>query len=426
MSLLFVEGPAGCGKTTRIFQELAKAIEERPIVDHERVLALTKMHGSRRRMQGRLLSIPGLRRRFECITIDSLAWRIYRRWRSLVRTMGNQIHTDNDYKGVCSSAGDILTNIIANKWIARSFPMVVVDEMQDSKDGQLKIIRALSESTICIAAADDYQDLESTGENVAVSWAHDKGNIITLAENYRTGVVGLIAASNAIRNGQPIPMNGKGFNILGALNSNVGASFVSKNITWWMKTGDIAIITPVRLENSKFVRDLFMRVKSSPIGKEAFGPYVIPWEVSQEEQCEQFLCELNLPGEALSEVSITALRIPEQRCISVALNIWLEQQRRIAGRNTITVGELHRQIRVIHQRSRAYRRVRDKGVRAMTVHQAKNREFESVIVLWPYEVAGTLDHQRRLLYNAITRARRQALVVVQNPDRCNKPPFVVA
>ena len=42
----------------------------------------------------------------------------------------------------------------------------------------------------------------------------------------------------------------------------------------------------------------------------------------------------------------------------------------------------------IHQRSRAYRRVRGGGVRAMTIHQAKNREFHSVIVLWPYEVAG--------------------------------------
>ena len=39
----------------------------------------------------------------------------------------------------------------------------------------------------------------------------------------------------------------------------------------------------------------------------------------------------------------------------------------------------------------------------MTVHQAKNREFDSVIILWPYEVAGTADRQRRLLYNAVTR-----------------------
>ena len=60
----------------------------------------------------------------------------------------------------------------------------------------------------------------------------------------------------------------------------------------------------------------------------------------------------------------------------------------------------------------------------MTVHQAKNREFHSVIVLWPYEVTGTKERQRRLLYNAITRAKYRALVVVQNPNRLDHPPFV--
>ena len=61
----------------------------------------------------------------------------------------------------------------------------------------------------------------------------------------------------------------------------------------------------------------------------------------------------------------------------------------------------------------------------MTVRQAKNREFDSVIVLWPYEVAGSADRRRRLLYNAITRAKRQAVVVVQNPNRLREPPFLV-
>ena len=59
----------------------------------------------------------------------------------------------------------------------------------------------------------------------------------------------------------------------------------------------------------------------------------------------------------------------------------------------------------------------------MTIHQAKNREFHSVIVLWPYEVAGNTQRRRRLLYNAITRARHRVLVVVQNPERLDQPPF---
>ena len=60
----------------------------------------------------------------------------------------------------------------------------------------------------------------------------------------------------------------------------------------------------------------------------------------------------------------------------------------------------------------------------MTIHQAKNREFHSVIVLWPYEIAGAIERQRRLLYNAITRAKDRVLVVVQDPARLKRPPFV--
>jgi ATP-dependent exoDNAse (exonuclease V) alpha subunit len=61
----------------------------------------------------------------------------------------------------------------------------------------------------------------------------------------------------------------------------------------------------------------------------------------------------------------------------------------------------------------------------MTIHQAKNREFPVVIVLWPFKVVGDAVLARRWLYNAITRARRRAIVIVQDPQkqRLNRPPF---
>jgi superfamily I DNA/RNA helicase len=60
----------------------------------------------------------------------------------------------------------------------------------------------------------------------------------------------------------------------------------------------------------------------------------------------------------------------------------------------------------------------------MTIHQAKNREFDRVIVLWPYEVSGSEERKRRLAYNAITRAKAEAFVVVQGEARIGQPPFV--
>jgi superfamily I DNA/RNA helicase len=60
---------------------------------------------------------------------------------------------------------------------------------------------------------------------------------------------------------------------------------------------------------------------------------------------------------------------------------------------------------------------------AMTVQQAKNREFEHVVVIWPYTIPNDDDQKRRLLYNAITRARRSCLVLVQAQELLDAPPF---
>ncbi len=63
----------------------------------------------------------------------------------------------------------------------------------------------------------------------------------------------------------------------------------------------------------------------------------------------------------------------------------------------------------------------------MTIHQAKNREFDRVLILWPVMVPGDVEKQRRLLYNAVTRAKNAATIIVQDPkptsSRLGSPPF---
>ena len=424
MSLRFFEGPAGSGKTTHLFEALAAILETRSLGDHERVLALTKMHGSRRRMHSRLAALPGLRGRFECTTLDSFAWRVLRRWRSLARARGNAGEVEPAYDEVCRSAGALLSEADVGRWATRGFPVVVIDEMQDSKDGQLAIVRALSESATCLAAADGYQDLDASSENAAVSWAQGSGEIVSLTHNHRTSAAGLLAAAGALRDGRKMPLRGKGFNVLGAHNSNVAASFVAKNLSWWMNCNDIVVISPVRAESEGFVGKLIHRVEEKPIGDPPVGPYRIPWEVSQEDESERFLSGLAFPIDTSAEFRAFELCLPSKSGPARALRDWFDRQRRVAGRTTFTRTEICQQVRWIHQHSRAHRRVRDRGIRAMTIHQAKNREFDSVVVLWPYKVAGSTDRKRRLLYNAITRAKRQAVVIVQNPDRLKQPPFV--
>lgn len=59
----------------------------------------------------------------------------------------------------------------------------------------------------------------------------------------------------------------------------------------------------------------------------------------------------------------------------------------------------------------------------MTIQRAKNREFKQVLVLWPHSVTGGMDHQRRLLYNAVTRTKERCSIVVFGQGRTKKPPF---
>lgn len=424
MSIRFFEGPAGSGKTTRLMEELGLVIGSLPLGKDERVLAITKMHGSRRRLQRRLASVPGLCQRFECVTVDSFAWRLLRRWRSVAHARFGADPAARDHSEVCRRAGELLADRRVAQWVTRTFPVVVVDEMQDSKEGQLAIVQGMAAFATCLAAADGFQDLDADVQNAAVTWARASAEVIALTQVRRTSMAGLLAAAQALCDGHAVPSNGGGFTVLGAPNHNVGAKFVSQRLTWWGSCNDIAVITPVRRSNAPFVRDLIGRVEGGPIGKEKpVGPHKVPWEVSQEDEQGEFLSQLGLPSDPAEQVLATDISLPADTGPSMALAGWFDRQRRVAGRATFPAFEVREQVWLIFQRSRAFRRTRSGGVRAMTVHQAKNREFDSVIVLWPYQVQGSSERQRRLLYNAVTRAKRQVLVVVQNPDRLKSPPF---
>ncbi|WP_241479102.1 ATP-binding domain-containing protein [Leisingera sp. ANG-M1] len=62
-------------------------------------------------------------------------------------------------------------------------------------------------------------------------------------------------------------------------------------------------------------------------------------------------------------------------------------------------------------------------IKAMSIHAAKNREFDRVIVLWPQSATGSDEHKRRLLYNAMTRAKSHCTVIVLGQDRLDSAPF---
>ena len=68
MSLIGIEGAAGTGKTYRLMELVADSLGTSPLAEGQRILALTFMHGSRRRLSERLRAVAGLNSRFDCLT----------------------------------------------------------------------------------------------------------------------------------------------------------------------------------------------------------------------------------------------------------------------------------------------------------------------------------------------------------------------
>jgi hypothetical protein len=73
---------------------------------------------------------------------------------------------------------------------------------------------------------------------------------------------------------------------------------------------------------------------------------------------------------------------------------------------------------------RAYGYSSQRGIRVMSIQAAKNRQFRDVVVLWAPGVPGSADYQRRLLYNAISRAEYSCTVMVRTRQQLQQLPFV--
>src|SRR5882724_753459 len=103
---------------------LAETLAAHPLAEGQRVLALTFMHGARRRLSDRIKDVAGLAGRVQCCTVDAFAWRIYRRWRGLAMSLGIPATNEGAFDAVCDAAGQLLEQAEVRSWTAMSFPIV--------------------------------------------------------------------------------------------------------------------------------------------------------------------------------------------------------------------------------------------------------------------------------------------------------------
>lgn len=421
MTLAAVEGIAGSGKTFRLMQLLADRLVAAPVLDGQRVLALTYMHGSRRRLVERLAGVGGLNGRVECTTIDGYAWRLVRRWRGLVAALGFPELLEDQFDAVCDLAGALLEQPEVRAWVAQSFPIVVVDEGQDLHPQRLRMLVALSSAAHVLVAADEFQCLaEELRPNPLVAWVHTQVAPEVLVQPRRTTLAGLLDAAAAIRDGAAPADAGQVFRMMPGASVALTATIAANAIGWHPGTSSVAIITPSRAGG--FAQQVVERI-SVTATNQGNGPYPVLWEGTDQDETDALVAHLQLDDQASGATALAALHhLPRFGPVRQAI-AWVRRQIYAAGRTDFTRAEIVAVVGRFVTLRRQHGRAGAHRYTAMTVHQAKNREFDGVVVIWPYAVVGGADQRRRLLYNAVTRAKRWCIVIVQGPHIPNAAPF---
>jgi len=155
----------------------------------------------------------------------------------------------------------------------------------------------------------------------------------------------------------------------------------------------------------------------------AFGPFSVTWE-SGDNCIEHELTEaIGFPASASYDEVCTLLEKHLAMSAVKSVDRRVRRLHRVTGQTGFEKAQL---VSFISDAVRANTRLgfnKSAKIKAMSIHAAKNREFERVIVLWPQSATGSDEHKRRLLYNAMTRAKSHCTVIVLGQERLNSAPF---
>lgn len=415
------EGPAGCGKTYRLMEELVAALEREPLQPHQRILAVTFMHGSRRRLDSRLAQIDALEGRYEAVVLDGFAWRLIQRWRRLVAHLGHPPPQEHDFDACCALAARLVEYPVVAEWVRASFPIIIVDEAQDLCSARCAIVTALSRTITVLLAFDEFQCLQPELRPVPVqAWLAENAPPTVLQGNQRTNIAQLLAAAESVRQGVQLADGGREFRVTATPGLPLTATWLANAIRFRGDGGTVAVLTPTRAGLAQAAVD---RVRAGPIGRQQSGPFNIGWENTDTQDLEAVWARVAFDGQRPVAEAVSALHEARDEPILLRARDWLRNKERTQGITVIEAGELRLQLEKLVTRRRQFGSRNDARLSAMTIHQAKNREFDHVVVIWPHRVPNGDDQRRRLLYNAITRARRRCTVLVQAAQLLTAPPF---
>lgn len=441
MTLEVFEGPAGSGKTFNLAERVRTLVKGGMLTEGQRVLALTYMNGSRRRLEESLGAFPELRRRFECRTFDSFAQGLSSRRRSLLAENDEEVQRAallGTFDRPCHLAGHLLQSTTVSGWVAVSYPLVIVDEAQDLDRYRLPIIQRLEQSALVLAAADEFQCLNGGHDAAAVmSWLATSVNSQPLSGSRRTTVSGILDVALALREGRSVTSvltkaaktkaptwRGEGFRLVESPNK--------KGLLPWMIANELnqlpggaAILTPNTTDPAllEALETVGTKTYEYPSSGQTFGPFTVQWELKDDERRDRLCRQLDLIDRYDLVAALASLgrhEISEPAIATVCAR--LRRKHRVSGQVEFTKAHIVDLVDTAVRDLSRFGSQRRSRYPAMSIHAAKNREFENVLVLWPYS-GGSPEHHRRLLYNAVTRSKRRCTILVIGQGRTACMPF---
>jgi superfamily I DNA/RNA helicase len=198
-----------------------------------------------------------------------------------------------------------------------------------------------------------------------------------------------------------------------------------------LKHQNVVVLVLANFEN--IVENALKRVRTEVqnLNKKAgttFGPFPELIKTRRDEDlAKDCMQTLNLSGDIIQiEEAILKCKNIDDDVIKDSLQNWLRRRKRI-GINESSKSALNEKILNFYHNRRVYKRYKENKKQVLTIHQAKNREFDNVIILWTFGIAhgASEEYLRKLLYNAITRAKCTCTVILIQEDRLSKPPFSV-
>jgi len=424
-------GQAGTGKTYSLMQCLKELIPQRDWFKYETILALTFMHGSRKRLDSNLEFVKkDYNVRYECSTIDSFALNIVNRFRSyidiykIIRPCEVVSETELEYflnrDKIRAEAVKLLKFESVRKFIFNSYPYILIDEFQDCEGLLLEIIKQLSLSTNLLIASDQFQQLSNPENLDGMQWITEnkfEHTDLNSSGVKRTRNNKILLSATSLRTG--ILQSGKKIEVMpcpSGKNGSVGlASYhIKSQIHYLLSYGNIAIISPTQndLFISKVLSSLSLPYTFKKPPYKTIGPY---------NQLLGFENNVNIDEliKDISKVPITKIILKDlKRKNDFILNNCSNRLlRRLSIRDLeeISYDDFCYVVQqMVHTYENFYKREDKSKLIFTTIQGAKNREFDNVIILWPYRVSGDLSYKRKLLYNAITRAKKNAVIIVQH------------